>query len=77
MSAIEHCCIDITDNHGVALLVEFLKEAVPSGNNKTNFEAEGAACERVQQKAAIALTRLSRDPENAQLVVDLQGDKNL
>lgn len=73
MSAIDNCCIDITDNHGVALLVQFLREEVPSGNNKVNMDAELAACERVQQKAAIALTRLSRDPENAQVVVELHG----
>ena len=74
MSAIEQCCIDISEQHGVALLVQFLMEEVPSGNNKGNYEAESAACERVQQKAAIALTRLARDPDNAQLVVELQGE---
>ncbi|KAJ8343440.1 hypothetical protein SKAU_G00307690 [Synaphobranchus kaupii] len=34
--------------------------------------SEGAACERVQQKAAVTLARLSRDPDVAQTAIQLQ-----
>ncbi|XP_022539660.1 protein inscuteable homolog isoform X3 [Astyanax mexicanus] len=36
-------------------------------------ENEGAACERVQQKAAVTLARLSRDPDVAQAAIELQA----
>lgn len=35
--------------------------------------SEGAACERVQQKAAVTLARLSRDNEVAQTAIQLKG----
>lgn len=35
--------------------------------------SEGAACERVQQKAAVTLARLSRDPDIAQTAIQLKG----
>lgn len=35
--------------------------------------SEGAACERVQQKAAVTLARLSRDPDVAQTAIQLKG----
>lgn len=35
--------------------------------------SEGAACERVQQKAAVTLARLSRDPDVAQIAIQLKG----
>ncbi|KAK3564168.1 hypothetical protein QTP86_009420 [Hemibagrus guttatus] len=35
--------------------------------------SEGAACERVQQKAAVTLARLSRDPDVAQAAIELQA----
>lgn len=67
MAAIECCCSEIIDNHGIELLVQFLHEAPLEGTRK----CELATVERVQQKAAIALTRLCRDTEVAQSVVDL------
>lgn len=69
MAAVESCCADITTNTGLDLLVTFLYETPPEYGNK----AELAACERVQQKAAIALTRLCRESRNAQIVAQLKG----
>lgn len=51
---------------GVQLLMEMLFERSSSGNS-----AEVAACERVQQKSAVTLARLSRDPEVADAAVKL------
>ena len=69
MAALENCSSEITENKGVELLVHFLKERPSSYKS----DAEIAACERVQQKAAIALTRLCRDPGNAPLIVEVHG----
>ena len=69
MAAVECCCSEITDNHGIELLVQFLHETPLEGARK----CELATAERVQQKAAIALTRLCRDTEVAQSVVDVNG----
>ena len=70
MAAVETCFPDIATNDGLDLLVQFLYQRPP----KYGTEAEIAACERVQQKAAIALTRLSREARNAQIVVELDGE---
>lgn len=51
---------------GIQLLMEMLFEKSSSGNT-----AEVAACERVQQKSAVTLARLSRDPEVADAAVKL------
>ena len=71
MAAVESCCSEITDNHGVELLVQFLHEAPVEGARRCDL----ATVERVQQKAAIALTRLCRDAEVAQSVVDVNGNE--
>lgn len=54
MAALPACQTDIRQQGGVELLVRFLHERPLSPTGK----AERAACERVQQKAAIALSRL-------------------
>ena len=69
MATREHSRYDIIAYNGVPLLVSFLQQR-PSSCRQ---EAEVAACERLQQKAAIALTRLCRDEMTAQIIVDLQG----
>lgn len=46
--------------------MEMLFEKSSSGNSP-----EVAACERVQQKAAVTLARLSRDPEVADAAIKL------
>lgn len=51
---------------GVQILMEMLFEK-PSSENLP----EVAACERVQQKAAVTLARLSRDPEVAHAAIKL------
>ncbi|KAK3595203.1 hypothetical protein CHS0354_021518 [Potamilus streckersoni] len=69
MAVLDTARNDILRNDGLSVLVSFLQER-PSQYTK---EAELAACERVQQKAAIALTRLCRDGETAQVIIDLHG----
>ncbi|ELT97127.1 hypothetical protein CAPTEDRAFT_182206 [Capitella teleta] len=73
MAAIEVCCVEITENSGAELLIHFLFE----GPSEEGTATEAQACERVQQKAAIALTRLCKDPEVAQTMLDLQGMSRL
>lgn len=51
---------------GVQLIMGMLSEKPRSGT-----PAEVAACERVQQKAAVTLARLSQDPEVAREAVRL------
>ena len=63
------CSPEIIKNGGLELLVQFLNQRSP----RIATEAEQAACERVQQKAAIALARLSRDEETAQHIINLKG----
>lgn len=53
---------------GVERLLLLLGEK-PSSSSPS----EGAACERVQQKAAVTLARLSRDPDVAQTAIQLKG----
>jgi len=69
MSGLESCTSDIIDNHGVELLVHFLHERPCEAGT----EAELAACERVQQKSAIAITRLSKEKDVADTIVQLDG----
>ncbi|KAB1272782.1 Protein inscuteable-like protein [Camelus dromedarius] len=56
----------ITFHPGVQLILGMLSEKPRSGT-----PAEVAACERVQQKAAVTLARLSRDPDVAREAVRL------
>lgn len=53
---------------GIERLLLLLGEKPSSPN-----PSEGAACERVQQKAAVTLARLSRDPDVAQTAIQLKG----
>ncbi|XP_066043709.1 protein inscuteable homolog isoform X4 [Chamaea fasciata] len=66
MSVLDQCASEIIQGNGVQLLMEMLFEKSSSGN-----PAEAAACERVQQKSAVTLARLSRDPEVAEAAVKL------
>lgn len=61
---------EIVENDGLRLLLDFL-HINPATGSLT--EAELAACERVHQKAAIALTRLAKEPNNAQTIVEKGG----
>jgi hypothetical protein len=69
MSGVETCTSDITDNHGIELLVHLLHDLPCDART----EAELAACERVKKKCAIAITRLCKHKDIANTVVDLQG----
>uniref|UniRef100_A0A2R9BSU2 INSC spindle orientation adaptor protein n=1 Tax=Pan paniscus TaxID=9597 RepID=A0A2R9BSU2_PANPA len=66
MSVLEQCASDIIQENGVQLIMGMLSEKPRSGT-----PAEVAACERVQQKAAVTLARLSRDPDVAREAVRL------
>lgn len=66
MSVLEQCASDIIQENGVQLIMGMLSEKPRSGT-----PAEVAACERVQQKAAVTLARLCRDPHVAQEAVRL------
>nr|XP_060623554.1 protein inscuteable homolog [Anolis sagrei ordinatus] len=66
MSVLDQCASEIIQGNGVEVLMEMLFEKSSSGN-----PAEVAACERVQQKVAVTLARLSRDPEVAHAAINL------
>ncbi|MGH0132493.1 UNVERIFIED_CONTAM: hypothetical protein FKN15_053939 [Acipenser sinensis] len=57
ISVLDHCASEVIQERGIECLLEMLFEK-PSTSNPP----EVAACERVQQKAAVTLARLSRDP---------------
>uniref|UniRef100_A0A8C4RR76 INSC spindle orientation adaptor protein n=1 Tax=Erpetoichthys calabaricus TaxID=27687 RepID=A0A8C4RR76_ERPCA len=61
MSVFDQCALEVLQHNGVECLLAMLSEK-PSSSSP----AEGAACERVQQKAAVTLARLSRHPLVAQ-----------
>nr|XP_056707029.1 protein inscuteable homolog [Euleptes europaea] len=67
MSVLDPCASEIIEGNGVQVLMEMLFEKPSSGNS-----SELAACERVQQKAAVTLARLSRDPEVAHAAIKLR-----
>ncbi|XP_052277363.1 protein inscuteable homolog [Dreissena polymorpha] len=60
---------DIISYNGIPLLIHYLEQR-PADCRQ---DAEVSACERLQQKAAIALTRLSKDGVTAAMIVELQG----
>ncbi|KAL1774145.1 inscuteable-like isoform X1 [Sigmodon hispidus] len=66
MSVLEQCASDIIQENGIQLIMSMLSEKPRSGT-----PAEVAACERVQQKAAVTLARLCQDPDVAQEAVRL------
>ncbi|XP_076445834.1 protein inscuteable homolog [Babylonia areolata] len=65
MAALPACQVDIRRQGGVGLLVRFLHERCLSLAGK----AETAACERVQQKAAIALSRLCSPDSDTEMLM--------
>lgn len=60
------CKLSNASSPGVQLIMGMLSEKPRSGT-----PAEAAACERVQQKAAVTLARLCRDPDVAREAVRL------
>ncbi|XP_062318037.1 protein inscuteable homolog isoform X2 [Osmerus eperlanus] len=68
LSVIEQSASEVLQEKGIDKLLLLLSEK-PSSTSPS----EGAACERVQQKAAVTLARLSRDPRVAQMAIQLQA----
>ncbi|XP_067090914.1 protein inscuteable homolog isoform X2 [Osmerus mordax] len=68
LSVIEQSASEVLQEKGIDRLLLLLSEK-PSSTSPS----EGAACERVQQKAAVTLARLSRDPRVAQMAIQLQA----
>ncbi|XP_061532461.1 protein inscuteable homolog [Phycodurus eques] len=68
LSVLEQCASEVLQEQGVERLLLLLGER-PSSSSPS----EGAACERVQQKAAVTLARLSRDGEVAQTAIQLKA----
>ncbi|XP_062402625.1 protein inscuteable homolog [Sardina pilchardus] len=68
LSVLEQCAPEVLQEKGIERLLLLLGEKPTSSS-----PSEGAACERVQQKAAVTLARLSRDPEVAQTAIQLQA----
>nr|XP_005989761.1 PREDICTED: protein inscuteable homolog [Latimeria chalumnae] len=67
MAVLDQCASEVLQENGVQLLLEMLYQKSHSEN-----VSEAAACERVQQKSAVTLARLSRDPDVAHAAVKLQ-----
>ncbi|XP_062856346.1 protein inscuteable homolog [Trichomycterus rosablanca] len=68
LSVLEQTAPEVLQENGIERLLVLLGEK-PSSSSPS----EGAACERVQQKAAVTLARLSRDPDVAQAAIELQA----
>lgn len=68
LSVLETCAHEVLQEQGVARLLQFLGERPCSSS-----PSEGAACERVQQKAAVTLARLSREEEFAHTAIQLKA----
>ncbi|XP_013980154.2 protein inscuteable homolog isoform X2 [Salmo salar] len=68
LSVLEQSSSEVLQEKGIERLLQLLGEK-PSSSSPS----EGAACERVQQKAAVTLARLSRDPDVAQTAIQLRA----
>ncbi|KAM6973125.1 protein inscuteable homolog isoform 2-T2 [Aplochiton taeniatus] len=68
LSVLEQTTAEVLQEKGIERLLLLLGEK-PSSSSPS----EGAACERVQQKAAVTLARLSRDADVAQTAIQLEA----
>lgn len=68
LSVLEQCTAEVLQEKGIEQLLLLLNEK-PSSSSPSEI----AACERVQQKAAVTLARLSRDPLVAQTAIQLMA----
>lgn len=73
MSSLPEGRQDVIDSGGLVVLLSFLKVTPSTAGSK----AELAACERVQQKSSIALSRLCSDAAVSEQVIALQGVQRL
>ena len=89
MAVTEQCRKEIIASGGTELLVDFLHtRAVVRFSGKKSPKGSGlsggsggdqqivmaSSCEKVHQKAAIALARLARDQGSAELILELEGE---
>ena len=75
MALLESCRSEIFEFNGLNLLVDFLFE---TPNDYEANETELTACERVLQKAAIAISRFSKENKYSQIFLELEGNnKNI
>ena len=70
MAALPACQVDIRSHGGVELLVRFLHERPSPGVGRVEL----AACERVQQKAAIALSRVCHGDSGTDKLMHAKGE---
>ena len=82
MAVTEQCRKEIIESGGTRLLVSFLSARAPSYSGKESPQSSDSgdvqqaallSCEKVLQKAAIALARLARDQTSAEHILDLEG----
>ncbi|XP_013771875.1 uncharacterized protein LOC106457037 isoform X2 [Limulus polyphemus] len=73
MAASSNSREEVVNSGAVVLLLCFLQ----ARSSKFHSQAEIAACERVQQKSAIALSRLCTDNETSAKVIQMQGVQRL
>lgn len=76
MALLENCRVEIAEYNGLNLLIDFLMETpfsytVNEKGDIKSSESELSACERVLQKAAIAISRFCREPKYSILLVEL------
>ncbi|CAL8295233.1 unnamed protein product [Boreogadus saida] len=72
LSVLGQTAPEVLQEKGIERLLVLLGETPSSPS-----PSEGAACERVQQKAAVTLARLSRDPEVARTAILLNAPARL
>ncbi len=76
MALLENCRKEIADFNGLNLLMEFLNEK-PSNyftngaNCNSVIESDLSACERVQQKASIAISRFCKETKYCHQLIDM------
>lgn len=77
MALLENCRYDISEFNGLNLLIDFLNERplnyMNLDSSRNSIESELNACERVQQKAAIAISRFCKEAKYTSQLIDLGG----
>jgi hypothetical protein len=76
MALLENCRKEIADFNGLNLLMEFLNEKpsdyITNSSNCGNLiESDLSACERVQQKASIAISRFCKETKYCHQFIDM------
>jgi hypothetical protein len=81
MALLENCRAEIAEFNGLDMLFEFLSEKPNSylenaDNHSVNLESEVNACERVIQKAAIAISRFCKEPKYCSILIELGSNSH-